>query len=209
MFPCKYDIPLTGLDWLEYYNKHNVYHPGIDFNKGKGNEDLGNEVVAPKSGFVVYIHENVLTSGGFGKFIILQHADKNYTRYAHLADIQIKEGQDIPIGKLIGHVGNTGTTYAHLHFEVFNEKCMQLQIEHWRKFRMYPSGWSKVKVKEYYLNPWEWLKGVDVETGIPNWATAAVTWCKANEIIRNFEGGQVTDYELALILQRFHDKFIK
>jgi hypothetical protein len=86
---------------------------------------------------------------------------------------------------------------------------MQKQLEAMFKFRMYPSGWSKAKVQEYYLNPWEWLKGIDTETGIPSWATAAVTWCKANELIRNFEGNNVSDYELALVLKRFHDKFIK
>lgn len=208
MMPTKYQLPLTGLDWLEYYKQHRVYHPGIDFNFGHGMDDLGQEVFAPKSGFVVYCHESVLTSGGFGKFIIIQHADKNYTRYAHLADIQVKEGQEIAIGKLIGHLGNTGTTYSHLHFEVFNEKCMQLQLEHWRKFRMYPSGWIKAKVQEYYLNPWEWLKGIEKELGVPTWAIAAVTWAKANEIIRNLEGAMMSDYEVALVLQRFHDKFI-
>lgn len=208
IYPCQYDTPLTGLDWLEYYNAHKVYHPGVDFNKGFGNSDLGNDVVTPKSGFVVYCHNTVWDSGGFGKFVIIQHADNNYTRYAHLADISVKEGQEIVMGKLIGHVGNTGTTYAHLHFEVFNQKCMDLQLAHWRKWRMYPSNWTKAKVQEYYLNPWDWLKGVQEENGVPTWATAAVTWAKANELIRNFEGNNVSDYETALILQRFYDKFI-
>lgn len=208
MYPTKYQLPLTGLDWLEFYKAHNVYHPGIDFNYGHGMDDLGQDVIAPKSGFVVYCHNIVSTSRGFGKFVILLHKDGNYTRYAHLADIAVKEGQEIAIGKLIGHLGNTGTTYSHLHFEVFNEDCKELQLGALFKWRMYPSGWNKAKVQQYYLNPWEWLKNEQKEAGIPTWATAAVTWCKANEIIRNFEGNAITDYELALVLQRFYEKFI-
>jgi murein DD-endopeptidase MepM/ murein hydrolase activator NlpD len=208
-YPCVYDTPLTGLDWLEWYKDHNVYHPGVDFNTGYGNDDLGNDVKAPKSGFVVYCHETVSTSRGFGKFIILQHKDGNYTRYAHLADIQVKEGQEIVKGKVIGHVGNTGTNYCHLHFEAFNEACKEKQIGALFKWRMYPSGWSKAKVQQYYLNPWEWLKNEQHEEGVPSWALPAVTWAKSHEIIRNFEGNAISDYELALVLYRFYEKFIK
>ena len=159
-YPTKYDTPLTGLDWLEYYNKHNVYHPGVDFNKGYGNDDLGQEVVAPKSGFVEFVHKTTWNSSGFGKFVILHHSDGNYTRYAHLKDIdnKIVEGREVKEGQLIGHVGNTGTGWAHLHFEVFNKKCASWQRGHWRPWRAYPTNWSKHSVQKYYINPWDWLE---------------------------------------------------
>jgi murein DD-endopeptidase MepM/ murein hydrolase activator NlpD len=94
MIPTKNTMPLLGLDWLEYYNVHDVYHPGVDYGTA-GMSDLGNEVVAAKSGFVVYCHETVWNSSGFGKFVIIQHADGNFTRYAHLADITVKYNQEV------------------------------------------------------------------------------------------------------------------
>jgi len=205
MIPTKNTMPLLGLDWLEYYNVHDVYHPGVDYGTA-GMSDLGNEVVAAKSGFVVYCHETVWNSSGFGKFVIIQHADGNFTRYAHLADITVKDNQEVKEGKLIGHVGNTGTTSAHLHWECFNKACMELQLAHWRKWRFYPSGKSKAWVKQYYLNPWEWIEP-KVE-GIPDWSEAASTWCKQQEILTTINGRDIKDYELAVVLKRFHDKFI-
>jgi len=160
MYPTDYDTPLTGLDWLEYYSKHNVYHPGIDFNKGYGNSDCGQDVVCPKSGFVEYVHNTTWNSGGFGKFVIILHDDGTYSRYAHLQDIHNKVvvGREIKEGAMIGKLGNTGTTWCHLHFEIFNKKCANWQKKHWRPWRAYPSGWAKHSVQEYYLNPWDWLK---------------------------------------------------
>lgn len=207
MIPTKYTTPLLGLNWLEYYSQHDVYHPGIDLGTA-GYTDLGNDVVAAKSGFVVYTHDTIWNSSGFGKFIIIEHADGTFTRYAHLADIVTKDGQEVKEGKLIGHLGNTGTVSPHLHFEVMRKECLNLQLNHWRKWRMYPSGWSKLKVQEYYLNPWEWLKDKQ-DQDAPDWAKVASLWAKNEGIITNFEGGQITDYELALVLYRFHKKYIK
>jgi murein DD-endopeptidase MepM/ murein hydrolase activator NlpD len=160
MYPTKYDTPLTGLDWLEYYSKHNVYHPGIDFNKGYGDQDCGQEIVCPKSGVVEFFWDSIWNTGGFGRFVIIRHNDGMYTRYAHLRSIDpiIKDGARIKEDDLIGFLGKTGTTYCHLHFEVFNEKCANWQRKHWRAWRAYPSGWAKHSIQDYYLNPWEWLK---------------------------------------------------
>jgi len=209
MYPTKYDMPMRGLNWLEYYSKHRVYHPGIDFNKGIGQADCGQKVVAAKSGFVEFMWNSTWNSGGFGKFVILIHDDGTYTRYAHLQDIddKIRQGRQIKEGDLLGHLGNTGTVYCHLHFEVFNKKCAEWQSTHWRRWRAYPTGWSKAKVQEYYLNPWRWLKGSDDEL-TPAWAKVAVIWAKHEGIIMNFEGNEMSDYEVALVLHRFYKKFL-
>jgi len=207
MQPAKCDYPLTGLGWLEYYSKHDVYHPGKDYNSGHGNQDCGQPVKAAKGGFVEYVWNSTWNSGGFGKFIIIHHDDGNFTRYAHLQTIEgkIRTDERVKEGEVIGCVGNTGTVYCHLHFEVFNKECAKIQTNHWRVWRYYPSGKSKEWVTRHYVNPDEWLKD-KVDT--PDWAKIAAIWAKDEGIITHLEGGQITDYELALVLYRFHKKYI-
>ena len=55
IYPTKYKLPMNGLKYLEYYGKHQTYHPGRDFNFGSGNDDYGQEIFACKHGFVEYV----------------------------------------------------------------------------------------------------------------------------------------------------------
>lgn len=75
----------------------------------------GTEVAAVFGGRVVY-------SGwfkGYGNLIILDHGKEYYTLYAHVADIHVKEGDDVRQGQRIGTVGDTGSlTGTRLYFEV-------------------------------------------------------------------------------------------
>jgi len=171
MFPAKLDLPLTGLDWLEYYAAYNAYHPALDINSGSGNQDLGNDVVSPATGFVEFVYTG-WNHVGFGKFIVIQHSDGNFTRYAHLLDVEVQQGKEVRKGDLIGHVGNSGTTYAHLHFEVFGEKMAEIQKKHWRPWRYYPVGKTKAWVVEHYVNPWEWIKSTEID----EWRVNAEKW---------------------------------
>lgn len=219
--PAKCDIPLTGLNYLQWYSAQGVYHAGIDLNSGIGNQDCGNEVKAPAGGFVEFVEERTsyYYSRGFGKFVILLHDDGVYTRYAHLRDINIKQGDRVKKGDLIGHVGNTGTTYCHLHFECFNNaELVELQKNHKvsllkRPWCFYPTGKHRAWVAERYLDPWKWLeeqekvvKPEPVKT--PEWAKASVEFCEAKGLIKQFEGNPINDFELAVILRRFYGAFI-
>jgi hypothetical protein len=57
--------------------------------------------------------------GGYGNWIQLSHENNIHTRYAHLKDITVHNGQNIRKGDLIGYSGNTGgSTAPHLHFEL-------------------------------------------------------------------------------------------
>ena len=56
---------------------------------------------------------------GYGQVIILDHGGDMTTVYAHLSAINVREGQVVNQGAVIGRVGNTGVaTGPHLHFEV-------------------------------------------------------------------------------------------
>lgn len=57
--------------------------------------------------------------GGFGKLVVVEHANGFETRYAHLAQIAARVGQRVAEGEALGVMGSTGySTGVHLHFEL-------------------------------------------------------------------------------------------
>ena len=86
-------------------------HNGVDF---AANE--GTPVYAVKDG-TVYLAKN---DPVFGNYIILKHRDNDATSvYAHLSKMNVKAGQKVKRGDIIGNVGKTGmATGPHLHFEI-------------------------------------------------------------------------------------------
>ena len=58
-------------------------------------------------------------SGGYGLRVEIDHGNGKVTTYSHLNSIDVKVGQRIDQGTVIGTLGNTGrSTGPHLHFEV-------------------------------------------------------------------------------------------
>lgn len=56
--------------------------------------------------------------GGYGNVVIVRHGNGHSTVYAHLSRIQVRKGQTVTQGQVIGNVGSTGwSTGPHLHFE--------------------------------------------------------------------------------------------
>lgn len=76
----------------------------------------GSSLVAPTKGKVVFAGKD---SSGYGNLIKIQ-TDTGETVYlAHLSQINVKVGQSVDPGQLIGKTGNTGnSTGPHLHYEV-------------------------------------------------------------------------------------------
>lgn len=58
--------------------------------------------------------------GGYGKQVEIDHGGFGYvTKYAHLSKINIKKGQRVKRGDIIGYSGNTGLSKGpHLHYEI-------------------------------------------------------------------------------------------
>jgi len=56
---------------------------------------------------------------GYGNLVVLLHPNKVRTIYAHLDDIQVRQGQTVAEDEVLGKIGSTGfSTGKHLHYEI-------------------------------------------------------------------------------------------
>jgi murein DD-endopeptidase MepM/ murein hydrolase activator NlpD len=84
-------------------------HTGLDFRAS-----TGDPVRATASGKVI----TAGSAGGYGQMIEIDHGNGLATRYGHLSEIDVKVGDMVKIGQVIGAVGSTGrSTGPHLHYE--------------------------------------------------------------------------------------------
>jgi len=75
----------------------------------------GAPVRAAENGVVVYAE----SMRGYGNIILIRHADRWMTAYAHLDGFQVKRGDTVKQGQAIGTVGSTGSvSEPQLHFEI-------------------------------------------------------------------------------------------
>ena len=102
------------------FSKKKAFHGGLDFKAKRGTP-----VYAPADGIVRIASRKY----GFGLLVELQHGRGFFpgkkksvryrTRFAHLSKIEVRRGQKIKRGDLIGLVGSTGrSTGPHLHYEI-------------------------------------------------------------------------------------------
>jgi murein DD-endopeptidase MepM/ murein hydrolase activator NlpD len=85
-------------------------HAGIDFRA-----PVGTAIRSAGAGKVVSAGWN----GGYGRMVEIEHGDGYTTRYAHMSKIEVKEGQMVDVGTIVGEAGSSGrSTGPHLHYEV-------------------------------------------------------------------------------------------
>ncbi|WP_104509619.1 M23 family metallopeptidase, partial [Rhodoblastus sphagnicola] len=85
-------------------------HSGMDLRA-----PYGDPVRATASGRVTVAE----ASGGYGNLVELDHGAGLATRYGHLSEIEVSDGQWVEAGAIVGRIGTTGrSTGAHLHYEV-------------------------------------------------------------------------------------------
>ena len=116
---------------LDRRNLRDPEHPNMDMYgmrnhpvRGGYRMHYGLDIGAPK-GTAVYatgnatVEKTVEYDPGYGKYILLDHGFGYKTRYAHLSQINVTQGQVVKRGEIIGEVGSTGiATGPHLHYEV-------------------------------------------------------------------------------------------
>lgn len=161
-FSGKYPDGWAGFTWLDKDIQANSYHPGDDYNWGNyGDADLNKPVYAITDGEVVYSGDDTVL---YGKMVVIKHTldtetkkfikdnfgmdvPKLYSLYAHLLERNVAVGNKVNSGSLIGRVGKSGVTYAHLHVELYRAD-LDLKDKPWR---FYPIGWSKEMIQKNWL----------------------------------------------------------
>ena len=126
------------------------FHLGIDLISSKYGTDY---IVAFADGVVTYAGAN----GGYGNVVYINHGNGYQTRYAHQKYLNVKVGQTVKKGDILGYMGTTGnSTGNHVHFEVringntvnpydyvFNGKTIETSIDYTGviTYQVYTNKW--------------------------------------------------------------------
>jgi murein DD-endopeptidase MepM/ murein hydrolase activator NlpD len=137
------DLKRTASGWG--MRMHPIYriprfHYGMDFTA-----PVGTDIFVTGNGIVKEVGRNA----GYGNTIIVDHGYGYETLYGHLSRINVKVGQTVNRGDVIGFVGSSGASTApHLHYEVMKNG-------------------QKVNPQNYYfqdLNPLEYEKMISISS---------------------------------------------
>ena len=105
----------SGYGWrIDPFTKKRRRHFGMDFSAVRGTP-----VYATGNGIIKRADNR---AAGFGKHIRIDHGFGYVSIYAHLDKYNVKRGQKVKRGEIIGFVGNTGRSVApHLHYEIVKD----------------------------------------------------------------------------------------
>jgi murein DD-endopeptidase MepM/ murein hydrolase activator NlpD len=101
----------SGFGWrINPISGGKEFHEGIDIAT-----QSGNHIVAPSNGIVSFAGRD----DGYGLMVIIDHGYGITTLYGHMSKIEVKAGEIVKRGQVIGLVGDTGfSTGPHLHYQV-------------------------------------------------------------------------------------------
>lgn len=103
---------------IDPFTKTRKAHQGIDFAG-----EVGIKIHSTGDGTVIHAGYN---RHGYGNEVVIDHGFGYESRYAHLKKIDVKAGDAVTRGAVIGYLGNSGrSTGPHLHYEVLlNERAI-------------------------------------------------------------------------------------
>jgi murein DD-endopeptidase MepM/ murein hydrolase activator NlpD len=97
-------------DRISPWNGRPERHGGLDIGA-----PMGTPVMSPAAGTVTLAG----SGGGFGKHVKMDHGNGVRSLYGHLSRLDVKTGDHVEKGQVIGLVGSTGhSTGPHLHYEI-------------------------------------------------------------------------------------------
>lgn len=118
----EFRVPLDGVTTGSNFGKRRILngqpgspHSGVDFPA-----PTGTSVHAAQNGRVVLAQELFFA----GNTVVIDHGLGIYTFYGHLSEIDVKVGDDLESGQVLGKVGATGrVTGPHLHWGLTIERA--------------------------------------------------------------------------------------
>jgi lipoprotein NlpD len=103
----------TGTVTSSFGPRNGTFHDGIDIGAPEGTP-----VYAARDGRVIYSDQ----IPGYGNIVILEHAGRLSSVYAHNSKNEVSLGDFVKQGEEVARVGSTGrTTGPNLHFEIRSE----------------------------------------------------------------------------------------
>lgn len=110
-------------DRVNPFYKVKIAHNGLDMIAA-----AGEAVYAVADGVVSDVTKS---RKGLGNVVTINHGNGYSTRYAHLADIEVRKGRNVKRGTRIGYVGMSGNSFApHLHYEVLKDTLVLDPVHH-------------------------------------------------------------------------------
>lgn len=133
-----------------------AYHTGVDLNNNSPSwdSDRGAPVYAPADGVVTFSGTG---SGTWGNLIVIRHDALSdgtvmWTRFAHLANRLVAEGDRVERGQQVSNIGNAGGKVAyHLHFDLVKTDILENKPGHW-------PGLDLDAVYANYVDPKEFIQ---------------------------------------------------
>lgn len=105
-------ISVNNDNFLEQRPKH--IHAGEDIAA-----PAGTRIINYVGGDVVKVSRDIRNGRGYGRYITVRGDDGMYHRFAHMSSTNVREGQRIEAGDILGFVGDDGSPGSyHLHWEV-------------------------------------------------------------------------------------------
>lgn len=105
----------SGYGWRsDPFTKARKFHYGMDFSA-----PTGTPIYATGDGVVTRADHR---SSGYGEHIRIDHGYGYISLYGHLSKYNVRKGQKVKRGDLIGYVGSTGRSQGpHCHYEVWKD----------------------------------------------------------------------------------------
>jgi len=139
------------------------YHTGADLNLNYPHWDADRHmnVFAMGKGRVTYAQ--LYSRQYWGNIIVIDHGMLEnaplFSRYGHVENLQVSEGDEVEAGQYIADVGNgEGLFPYHLHFDISRSSILADRPSHW-------PGSSIQLVRAHYVDPKLWLQN-HLEEGI-------------------------------------------
>lgn len=146
------------------YRKHPITGKREKHNGSDMRAKLFTEVYATANGVVEYAGYH--RRSGYGRLIIIDNSYGFKTYFAHLGKVNVKYGQVVQKGDLIGLTGNTGRSNGpHLHYEI---RFMQQALNPFWFIKWTMGNYEQIFQKEKHV-PWKPLLSL-----IASWIESAV-----------------------------------